>query len=87
MAMFKQAERKFLSLCYYRSAQEPDALDLLTDYLNSGVNVDVRASYNVTALNLICLTNTEPSAIDILQLLLQVISSPLPRLWKLIFER
>ena len=65
---------KFLKLCYYRSAYEPRALEILTELLDSGVDVDVKATYNATGLCLICLTNYTPSGVDILRLLLEVIN-------------
>lgn len=62
----------FLKLCYYRSAHEPRALEKLTELMDSGVDVDVKATFNATALCFICLTNSSPNGVDILRLLLEV---------------
>jgi hypothetical protein len=49
-------------------------VEILTGYLNRGVDVDVTSDepYEASALNLVCLTNSTPNAIDIVRLLLEV---------------
>ena len=61
-----------MRLCYHHSDQ-PRALEILTKYLDLGINVNARSFYDVTALHLVCLTNTKPNSIDVVRLLLEVI--------------
>lgn len=48
-------------------------MEILSDYLDRGVDVNVISAYSATALDLVCLTNSKPNAIDLVRLLLQVI--------------
>lgn len=59
-------------MCYYHSDREPRAVEILSKYLDRGVDVNISTLYDVTALHLVCLTNSKPNSIEIVRFLLKV---------------